>query len=106
MKDGLAVPVQDLPLNKIKADPNQPRKTISEEGLKELATSISELGVIQPITVRESGKGFTIIVGERRYRASKLAKLNTIPCMVRNLDADDIGRNGREIQRELHIKGH
>ena len=82
--------VQHLKIGSIKTDPGQPRKTFSEQGLKELAESISEFGVLQPITVRKTGKTFTIVMGERRYRACKLLDLKTIPCMVRELEKDAI----------------
>lgn len=82
--------VQELKIGKIKTDPGQPRKTFSEDSLKELADSISKLGLIQPITVRPSGKSYIIVVGERRYRACKLLKMKTVPSMVRELDKDTI----------------
>lgn len=79
--------VQHLNLSAIKPDPNQPRKTFSELGLKLLAESISEHGVQQPITVRPNGKSFIIVMGERRYRASKIANKKTIPSIVREFDS-------------------
>ncbi|XCF04781.1 ParB/RepB/Spo0J family partition protein [Tamlana crocina] len=89
-KEALALQVQELPMGKIKPDPGQPRKTFDEKSLSLLSQSIKEHGVLQPITVRESGKGFTIVMGERRYRASKLAGKKTIPCMVRNYGNGDV----------------
>lgn len=82
--------VEQVKIVSIKTDPGQPRKTYSEDNLKELAESISELGLIQPITVRPSGKSFIIVVGERRYRAFKFLKKKTIPCLVRELDKETI----------------
>lgn len=82
--------VQKLKIETIKTDPGQPRKTFDEDSLKELAESISKLGLIQPITVRPSGKSYIIVVGERRYRACKLLKMKTVPAMVRELDKDTI----------------
>ena len=70
-------------------DPNreQPRRTFNEEALKELAASIQAVGVLQPIIVAPSGERFTIIAGERRYRASRLAGLDEIPAIVRDWDS-------------------
>ena len=82
--------VQYLDMDSVKPDPNQPRKTFDDEGLKLLAQSIAQHGVLQPITVRKSGKNFIIVMGERRYRASKLAGQKTIPVMVREYSGNDI----------------
>lgn len=77
----------ELELKKIKANAEQPRREFDSEALEELSQSIKRLGVIQPITVREvEGGGYEIISGERRYRASKLAGLTTIPAYVRTVD--------------------
>ena len=74
----------DLDIEAIEVNPFQPRTTFNEETLRELSTSIKELGVIQPITVRKTGVNkFQLISGERRYRASKLIGLETIPAYVR-----------------------
>jgi len=74
----------DLDIDAIEVNPFQPRTTFNEEALQELATSIKELGIIQPITVRKTGVNkFQLISGERRFRASKIAGLKTIPAYVR-----------------------
>lgn len=74
-----------IPLDSINANPNQPRKSFDEEELQELAASIREHGVIQPIIVEDRGSGtYTIVAGERRYRAARLAGLGEIPAIVRN----------------------
>jgi len=74
----------DLDIDAIEVNPFQPRTTFNEEALRELATSIKELGIIQPITVRKTGLNkFQLISGERRFRASKIAGLKTIPAYVR-----------------------
>jgi ParB family chromosome partitioning protein len=74
----------DLDLSAIEVNPYQPRSTFKEESLQELAISIKELGIIQPITVRKTGVNeFQLISGERRYRASKIAGIKTIPAFVR-----------------------
>ncbi len=76
----------DIDLNELRANPYQPRQTFNEEALRELASSIKEHGVFQPIIVKKSIKGYEIIAGERRVRASRMAGLTTIPAIVRNLD--------------------
>ncbi len=76
--------VIDLPLSSIEMNPFQPRTSFNEEQLKELASSIKELGVIQPITVRKMGFGkYELVSGERRCRASKILGLEVIPAYVR-----------------------
>ena len=70
----------------IKANSAQPRKIFSEEALEELAQSIKENGVIQPILVRPAKKGYELVAGERRLRAARKAGLKSIPAIVRNLD--------------------
>ena len=77
---------QVLPLAKIVANPDQPRRTFDEKALKELAASIKEYGVLQPILVVPKGERYIIVAGERRYRASKLAGLTEVPVVVRTLD--------------------
>ncbi|MBU3828820.1 MAG: ParB/RepB/Spo0J family partition protein [Candidatus Lactobacillus pullistercoris] len=78
--------VQDLSLDEIRPNPYQPRKTFDDKSLKELADSIKENGVFQPIIVRKSINGYEIIAGERRCRASKLAKKKTVPAIIRKFD--------------------
>ncbi|GAK77553.1 chromosome (plasmid) partitioning protein ParB [Nonlabens ulvanivorans] len=76
--------VVDLNLADIEMNPFQPRTSFNEENLRELASSIKELGVIQPITVRKMGfNKYELVSGERRCRASKLLGLDTIPAYVR-----------------------
>ena len=78
--------VEALDINSIKPDENQPRKLFDEEALKELASSIKEKGVLEPILVRKDGNGYIIISGERRWRASILAGKDTIPAIIINTD--------------------
>jgi ParB family chromosome partitioning protein len=78
--------VREIPIEKIQPNPSQPRMTWHEATLKELAASITEHGVLQPILVRPSGEGYEIIAGERRWRASKLAGRETIPAIVERFD--------------------
>ncbi len=76
----------EVDLSELRANPYQPRKVFDEESLQELSNSIREHGVFQPIIVKKSIKGYEIIAGERRVRASKLAGKTTIPAIIRNLD--------------------
>lgn len=81
--------VINIPLNELRPNPYQPRKTFDEESLQELARSIEQSGVFQPIIVRKSAvKGYEIIAGERRFRASKLAQKETIPAIVRDFNEE------------------
>jgi len=73
-----------ISINRIKPNPNQPRKHIKEETLKELAESIKQKGIIQPIIVREKEGYYEIIAGERRWRAAQIAGLQEIPVVIRN----------------------
>lgn len=76
--------INEINLSKIKANPGQPRQIFDEEALQELAMSIRQIGVIQPVTLREVGDDeYQIIAGERRYRAAKEAGLTTIPAYVK-----------------------
>lgn len=76
-----------LPLREIEPDPGQPRKTFEQDALNELADSISENGLLQPIAVRpnKNGTGYTIIAGERRWRACRLAGLAEVPVVIREV---------------------
>lgn len=79
--------INEIDIHAIEINPFQPRKNFDEEALQELAASIRQLGIIQPITVRKiDGEKFQLITGERRFRASKLAGLDTIPAYVRVAD--------------------
>ena len=78
--------VRELPLEKVVPNPSQPRMTWHEETLQELAASIKEHGVLQPILVRPSGDQYEIIAGERRWRSSKIAGKETIPAIVERFD--------------------
>jgi len=85
-----ALKIENLPIAKVKPDPMQPRKTFDEKLLEQLSESIEKHGVLQPITVRKSKKDYIIVMGERRYRASKLAGKKTIRCIVRTYKDDDV----------------
>ena len=82
--------IENIELKNIKPSGFNPRKTFSEEALNELAASIKEQGVLQPIVVRPKGKNkYEIVCGERRYRASVIAGLKNIPVIVRELSDDE-----------------
>ena len=72
----------ELPTGSIRPNPNQPRKTFHDEALEELAESIKQVGVIQPLVVRSMEDGYELVAGERRLRACKLLGLETVPCLV------------------------
>ena len=80
----------DINLSDLRANPYQPRKVFNDEALNDLAESIKEHGVFQPIIVKKSIKGYEIIAGERRVRASKLAGLEKIPAIIRNLNDEQM----------------
>ncbi len=82
--------IENLDLGLISPDPMQPRKSYNELKLQGLADSIKEFGVLQPITVRKSDKEYIIVMGERRYRASKIAGKQTIPAIVREYENNDV----------------
>lgn len=82
--------IVELPLEDLRPNPYQPRKIFDEEALNELASSIREHGVFQPIIVKKSIKGYEIIAGERRFRASKLAGLKTIPAIIKDFSDDEM----------------
>lgn len=77
--------LRQIKLSEIQADPDQPRHAFDDERLQELAQSIAEHGVLQPIVVRPYKGGYMVVAGERRWRASKLASLDKIPALVRTL---------------------
>jgi ParB family chromosome partitioning protein len=99
---GEAAILVDLPLGDITPNPNQPRVHFDEESLAELTTSIQQIGVLQPVLVRpsESGSGFELIAGERRWRAAGRAGLATIPAVVRR--TDDVTSVEQALVENLH----
>jgi ParB family chromosome partitioning protein len=75
--------INEIPIDKIEGNPWQPRSRFDEESLNELAASIREIGIIQPLTLRKAADKFQLIAGERRFRAAKIAGLETVPAYVR-----------------------
>lgn len=115
--------IKELPVNEIRPNPYQPRKTFNEEALNELAESIKNYGVFQPIIVKKGIRGYDLIAGERRLRASKLAGLEKIPAIIKeftdnemreiallenlqreNLTAIELAWAYKEIIDNLHIR--
>lgn len=95
--------INEVALSAIKPNPNQPRHDFDETALQELADSIKEIGIIQPVTLRDMGDGtYIIIAGERRWRASSLAGLSTIPAYIRTVDDENMMEMAliENIQRE------
>jgi len=80
-----------LPARTIRPNPSQPRKVFKPEALSELAESIRQHGILQPLSVRRSGMGYELIAGERRLRAAQLAGLTEIPCIIMNMDEKESG---------------
>ncbi len=78
--------VREIEIARIRPNPNQPRIQFDEDGIDELARSIAERGVLQPILLRPEDDNFQIIAGERRWRAAQRAQLHTIPAIVREVD--------------------
>jgi ParB family chromosome partitioning protein len=78
--------VEEISIDEIRPNPYQPRKIFREESIEELKQSIIEHGILQPLIVRKSIKGYEIVVGERRYRAAKEANLEKVPVVVRKID--------------------
>lgn len=94
--------IKEIPVSEIRPNPYQPRKTFNEEALNELAQSIKNYGVFTPIIVKKSIKGYDLIAGERRLRASKLAGMETIPVIIKDFSDDEMREISllENIQRE------
>ena len=84
------VEVVQVSINKITPNSSQPRTFFKEESIDELSNSIKEYGVLQPILLRDDGKGYTIIAGERRFRAAQLAGLDKIPAIIKRMDNKEV----------------
>lgn len=95
--------INEIAIEEIEANPNQPRREFEEAALQELATSIREIGIIQPITLRQvADNRFQIIAGERRWRASQIAGLQAIPAYIRTISDESVMEMAlvENIQRE------
>ena len=95
--------IHEVPVSQIKANPNQPRREFDQTALQELADSIAEIGIIQPITLRKmEDDTYQIIAGERRFRASQLAGLTSVPAYIRTADDENVMEMAliENIQRE------
>lgn len=95
--------INDIPISEIEPNPDQPRSSFDKEALNELAASIKELGIIQPLTLRQLDNGkYQIISGERRYRAAKIAKLDSVPAYIRAANDTELTEMAliENIQRE------
>lgn len=94
--------IKEIPVSEIRPNPYQPRKTFNDEALNELAESIKNYGVFQPIIVKKGLRGYDLIAGERRLRASKIAGLTKIPAIVKEFTDDEMREISllENIQRE------
>ena len=95
--------INEIAISQIEANPNQPRREFAPDALQELANSISQLGIVQPITLRKiADDRYQIIAGERRWRASQLAGLTSIPAYIKTIDDDNVMEMAlvENIQRE------
>lgn len=102
MESAKETDIIQIPLSDIRSNPYQPRKNFDKEALDELATSIRNYGVFQPIIVKKSIKGYDLVAGERRLRASKLAGMDTIPAIVKDFSDEEMREIAllENIQRE------
>ena len=82
--------IVEINIDEIRSNPYQPRKTFDSESLNELAQSIKEYGVVQPIIVKKSIKGYELIAGERRTKAAQIAGLKTIPAIIKEFDDQEM----------------
>ena len=81
-----AAGIQEIPIGELDPNPDQPRQTFDDESIARLADSIRDQGVLQPLLVVPAGNRYRIIAGERRYRAGRMADLDTLPCIVKDID--------------------
>ena len=89
-EDAKGEEIRQIPVSAVEPNPYQPRRSFDQENLRELAASIKEKGVLQPVTVREKGEIFELVAGERRWRAAQVAGLSEIPAVVRELSDREV----------------
>ena len=89
IEEGAKNAVSYIDINDIKPNRNQPRKNFDDERIGELAESIQEHGIIQPLIVRKSGSGYELVAGERRWRAARKAALDKVPCLIREFTDEE-----------------
>lgn len=87
---GAMAPESSLPISKIKPNPKQPRHSFDENALEELADSIKQNGILQPLLVRKVGQTYQIVAGERRYQAAKRAGLKEVPVVIKDISDEDV----------------
>ncbi len=95
--------ISEVPIDQIEANPNQPRRDFDDASLQELANSLRQIGIIQPITLRQTGTDrYQIVAGERRWRAARMAGIDTIPAYIRTIDDEQVMEMAliENIQRE------
>ena len=95
--------ISEVPIDQIEANPNQPRRDFDDASLQELANSLRQIGIIQPITLRETGVNhYQIVAGERRWRAARMAGIDSIPAYIRTIDDEQVMEMAliENIQRE------
>ncbi len=95
--------ISEVPIDQIEANPNQPRRDFDDASLQELANSLRQIGIIQPITLRQTGiDRYQIVAGERRWRAARMAGIDTIPAYIRTIDDEQVMEMAliENIQRE------
>lgn len=97
--------VQQIALELIEPNPYQPREHFDEEKLQELAQSIAELGLLEPVLVRRTGRTYQLVAGERRVRAARLAGLSEVPALVRDFEDQEVMQVAliENLQREISI---
>ncbi len=102
MENALESDIKEIPVSEVRPNPYQPRKTFNEEALNELALSIKNYGVFQPIIVKKGLRGYDLIAGERRLRASKIAGISSIPAIIKEFTDDEMREISllENIQRE------
>ena len=82
--------IEEISLSEIRSNPYQPRKTFNEDSLKELATSIKQYGIVEPVIVKKSIKGYELIAGERRCKAAKIAGLSKVPAIIKEFNDQEM----------------